>query len=67
MYCMKYFCENCYFVCNVWIPKGVESPAWFKCPNCELNELKKTNKRFDTIVLVHLDMTEGRELVRRQK
>jgi len=45
-YELFYRCHNCYFVCIVHIEKGKVAPVFLTCPNCDRNELDKTEKKY---------------------
>ena len=62
-YRVPYYCSNCFFAASVDIKKGVEAPIWFTCPNCGLNEFRKTKLNFVPLhIFVMVSEVELRQL-----
>lgn len=62
-YCVNYRCSNCYRMFLVQIPKGREAPLFFSCPNCEMKELRKTDREITGNLFIY-DMINEFEIER---
>jgi DNA-directed RNA polymerase subunit RPC12/RpoP len=44
-YSVGYRCKNCYRCYLVYLPRGMEAPTYYDCPNCGRAALFKTDTR----------------------